>query len=577
MAGGSPLVGASVQLYAAGTTGNGSAPTALLTTPATTDSTGTFSVAVGAYTCPAANSVLYLVSTGGYVGTSGTSNAAAVLMSSPGACSTIATGASYVLNELTTVASAYAFAQFLSAGAQLGSTATNVSGLTLAAATLANLVNLTTGVAPGAAFPATGTAPTAKLDSLANAVNVCVLNEGFCSTLFSFVTTGTTLPGNTLDAIVDLAKDPVGTGGTVYSLTLQSKAYTPVLTAQPTDWTLFVTYTGGGMNDPSALSIDSKGNVWVANYFSTASLFTNAGVPVFATGITGDGQGLEYGGAVDANDAMWLASEPTSANNNTSSVTLLTSGGTAVTGSPYTTGGLDFPIAIAVDATNVSWIVDYGDSCLTLLSNAGAALSGTSGYNGVDSSGTPNFDFPVAVAVDSNRNGWVANLSSNTVTKVSANGLSYTSYVTGSGPSGVAVDTANNVWVANYYGSSVGIVSSTGTVLSGSGITGGGIDQPQGIAVDGANNVWVANYRGSSTSGNSISELAAVGSKAGTGAILSPSAGWGPDAALLEAFGLAIDASGNVWATNFGSNTLTEFVGMAVPVRTPLLGPVRVP
>ena len=139
------------------------------------------------------------------------------------------------------------------------------------------------------------------------------------------------------------------------------------------------------------------------------------------------------------------------------------------------------------------------------------------------------------------------------------------------------MDTANNVWVANYYGSSVGIVSSTGTVLSGSGITGGGIDQPQGIAVDGANNVWVANYRGSSTSGNSISELAAVGSKAGTGAILSPSAGWGPDAALLEAFGLAIDASGNVWATNFGSNTLTEFVGMAVPVRTPLLGSVRVP
>jgi len=61
------------------------------------------------------------------------------------------------------------------------------------------------------------------------------------------------------------------------------------------------------------------------------------------------------------------------------------------------------------------------------------------------------------------------------------------------------------------------------------------------------------------------------------GKILSPSAGWGADSAMSESFGLAIDASGNVWVTNLGTNTLTEFVGMAAPVQTPLLGPVRVP
>jgi hypothetical protein len=33
-----------------------------------------------------------------------------------------------------------------------------------------------------------------------------------------------------------------------------------------------------------------------------------------------------------------------------------------------------------------------------------------------------------------------------------------------------------------------------------------------------------------------------------------------------------VDASGNLWISNFGSNTLTEFVGLAVPVKTPLLG-----
>jgi streptogramin lyase len=45
----------------------------------------------------------------------------------------------------------------------------------------------------------------------------------------------------------------------------------------------------------------------------------------------------------------------------------------------------------------------------------------------------------------------------------------------------------------------------------------------------------------------------------------------GGDAALLEAYAIAIDASGNVWITNFGSNILTEFVGLASPVRTPLI------
>jgi hypothetical protein len=46
---------------------------------------------------------------------------------------------------------------------------------------------------------------------------------------------------------------------------------------------------------------------------------------------------------------------------------------------------------------------------------------------------------------------------------------------------------------------------------------------------------------------------------------------------LLEPYAVAIDAAGNVWVSNYGSDTLTEFIGVAAPVKTPLLGPVRVP
>jgi hypothetical protein len=573
--GGSALIGATVQIYTAGTTGNGSAPTLLQSASLTTDSAGAFTVSTG-YTCPASTSVVYIVAKGGHTAANSASNTASVLMSSPGACSAIVSTPTFAVNELTTVASAYAFAQFLAPGAQLGASATNSTGITLAAATLANLVNVTTGTGAGATFPTTGTSPIAKLNSLANVLNACVISSGSgsaaCSGFFSAVAAKTP-PTNTLDAILDLVKSPGTNVSTIYTLSAASSVYAPVLAAAPSDWTMFVTYAGGGMNDPSALSIDSKGNVWVANYFSVATLLTNTGAPVFGTGLTGNGLGNDYGGTVDANDVMWITNEPGSANNFVSSVTLLTTAGKAVSGSPYTAGGLNFPISIAIDPTNVSWIVDYGNSHVTLLSNSGAALSGATGYDGVDASGTGQFIFPVAVAVDGNRAGWVANQSSNTITKVAANGSSFTSYVVGNGPSGLAVDSGNNIWSANYYGDSIGLLSAAGTVLSGAtGYTGGGVVHPQGIAVDGAGTVWVANYRGSS-----ISELAGVGSAAGAGTALSPAAGWAPDAQLLEAFALAIDPSGNIWVTNFGSNTVTEFVGMASPVKTPLLGPVRVP
>ncbi len=59
MAGSAPLIGTSVQLYAAGTSGNGSAPTQLLSNNITTGSDGSFAV-TESYTCPTAASILYV-------------------------------------------------------------------------------------------------------------------------------------------------------------------------------------------------------------------------------------------------------------------------------------------------------------------------------------------------------------------------------------------------------------------------------------------------------------------------------------------------------------------------------------
>jgi len=576
LAGTTPIIGATVQIYTAGTTGNGSAPTPLLSNTLTTNSSGAFSVS--SYICPTSTSILYLVATGGQAGTTAATNSGTVLMTSPGACDTVTSGASITLNELTTVASAYAFSRFLAPGAKLGATATNTSGIALAAGTLANLVNPATGAAPGVAFPSTGTAPTPKLDALANVLNACIVStsasSSACSQLYSDATISGSTPSNTLDALLNIVRNPAANVAALYTLSTTSTAFTPVPAAAPSDWTLFVNYTGGGMNSPSGVAVDSTGRVWVASYYSAASLFSNTGTPAFANGITGNGLCNSYGAAVDGNDQVWITNEAGGCGGNT--VTVLTS--TGAQAAVYSAGGLNFPIAVAIDSSEDAWIVDYGDSSLTILTNGGTPLSGPNGYDGVSGSAV-NFNFPVAVAVDSKRNGYIANGSSNTVTKAAPDGSSFTSFVVGSGPAvvAVAVDSADNVWAADYYSDSLGLITSAGQVLSGAtGYAGGGLDHPQGVAVDGANNVWAINYRTPTNIGDALTEL--TGASAATpGTALSPAIGYGTDANIVEGFGIAIDAAGNVWITSSATNTLTEFIGLAAPVKTPLLGPVRIP
>ncbi len=567
MAGTQPIVGAAIQLYAAGTTGNGSAATALLTTALNTDATGAFTVPAG-YACPAAASELYVVARGGQVGTA-SDNTAITLASALGACNQVVAASKFVVNEVTTAATAWGLAQFLNTGGNVGATATNAQGLANAFATVANLVDPTAGSSPGAAFPKTGVSPTAKINTLANVLNNCTTAAAACSQLFSATTpSGGSAPANTLDAALNVVRNPGSSIAALYAQQTSSGPFTPALTAAPSDWTLFINYTGGGMSVPSGLGVDSTGNVWVTSYAGVASKFSNTGNPVFANGITGSGLLSTYSLAVDAQDNVWIPDQQsTSVNGNLGSVTVLNSSGQSISGATgYSSGGIYFPEAIAIDTNGTVWIVNNGNSTLTLLSATGQPLSGAKGY------ASTQFGFPIAVAVDANHNGWVANSDSNTVTKVSADGTQITSYACCDAPDGIAIDQHGDVWVANYYGDSISQLASDGTVIS-SGYSDmkASINHPQGLAIDGSGHVWVANYRGPS-----ITELA--GSAASSpGQILSPTVGYAADAKLLEAYAIQVDASGNLWITNQGSSILTEIVGLATPVKTPSIGTPQTP
>jgi hypothetical protein len=575
MAGKQPLIGAAVQLYAAGSTGNGSAGAALLSTALTTDVNGAFTVPAG-YLCPLATSQIYVVARGGKPGAAAAlPNAAITLFTALGVCNQVTASTQIVVNEVTSAAAAYALSQFLSTGANLGASSTNLAGLQNAVATASALADITAGSSPGPSFASNGSSPAPKIDSLANLLNACTASAAganTCSALFAATASAAgAAPSNTLDAALNLVRNPGVNVASLFALSTGSTAFAPVLAAAPSDWTLFVNYTGGGMNSPSGLGIDSAGNVWVASYNSAASLFSPLGKPLLPQGITGFGLAASYGLAVDANNDAWVPNEPNSPVPG-NSVSVLNSAGQSVAGSGGFTGaGLDFPLAVAIDTDSSAWVVDYGDSHLTHLSGSGQALSGASGYT------SSQLAFPVNAAIDASHNVWVVNSAAATVTKVAPDGSQFTSYTCCDGPSNLAFDQLGNLWVTNYYGNSISEISSSGVVLSNGSYAGGGIDHPQGIAIDAAGNVWIASYRSPANLSSALTELAGASNTAAPGTVLSPAAGLGLDAGLVESFAVAVDASGNLWISNFATSTLTEFIGLAAPVRTPLIGPPAAP
>ena len=565
LAGTQPIAGASVQFYATGMTGARSAATALLPRTVATDATG--SATLTSYNCPSATSMVYLVATGGTVGSATGANANVLLMSAVGACGAITSGAKYIVNEATSVAAIYALQQFYTAGGSLGASATNVAGLSNAFATAAQLIDPTTGAAP-ASFPVTASSPGARINALSNLVNTCLTLSAQCTPLYAATAVNTTFATNTLDALFNLAQHPATGTVALYTQSLLSTAYAPALTAVPADFTMFINYTGGGMNSPSGIGLDSTGAVWVASYFYTAGKFSPQGIPIFANGLMGGGLNNSYGLAVDLVDNVWIPNEQPYTGLGIGSVSRIAPGGgdSSGTGYGFIQGGMNYPLSVAIDPNGTTWVVDYGNSHVTLLDQMGNPLSGGTGYT------TPLFAFPVAVAVDANHFGWIANQSGNTVTKVAPDGSSFVNYNCCTGASGIAIDQGNNVWVANFYGDSVSLISNAGTVVANGTYTGaGGITRPQGIAVDGSGNVWVANYRQPY-----LSELSGAGSTT-VGASLSPKTGFGADAGLLEAYALSIDASGNIWVSNQGSNQITKYIGLASPVKTPLSGLPKAP
>ncbi len=579
-----PISGSAVTLLAMGSTYKAGAITLA---SATSKADGSFDF--GPFVCPSSTTDAYIVGIGG---DSNGINSAIGLMALLGQCGSLSPSTPVVVNELTTVAGEYALAQFTdSTGQNIGAPSTNAIGLNNAIKmSMSNLADTTKGSPAGflpaftqctAGLPPVNCNGLTKINTLANILAACVNSSGpsgsACSTLF--VNTSTPATATTLMAIHMIATNPAVNIKPIFDVqgTPTSQEFQPTLPSAPNDWTVSLNYSGGGLNLPIGVAIDSVGSVWITNLgnhpnsnsmlnpSATVSKFSSNGADL-STGSGFSAPGLSNPAfvAVDGADNAWIT------NIHSSAVTELTAGGSPAIGSPFTGGGINLPVGIAVDQPGNIWIANAMGNSVTELRANGSAATGSPFLGG----GLSN---PIGLAVDGSGNIWTANNvgggQSGSVSELNKEGVPLspsTGYTGGglSGPFGLAIAPGNKIWVGNTGVNAVSEFDSRGMAISGSPFSGGGINTAPLLATDSSGSVWLANF-----GDKSISELGSNGipvSPAGTGFA---------GAGLNLPAGIAVDASGNLWVVNNGdgSNSITEFVGVAAPVKTPLFGPPTLP
>jgi hypothetical protein len=624
--GNQPVVGATVQIYSVAVAtpgGYGAAASPVqengATVTATTGNDGVWTY--GAYTCNASDE-LYVVATGGDPGI-GSSNPSLSLMAALGTCGDKDNLPFVVINEVTTVATAYSLAGFMTPDIlHIGTSTTNTKGLTNAFATFNNLVNLGTGQA-WTTSPAYQTAPANTsadvfrgivpydtINTLADILATCVNAPGTaCTTLFGY-TGGVS---DTASAALYIAHNPglTTTNNTqnnisnLFALLPPQAPFQPTLASAPNDFTLTMNFTGGGLggvktntrSGAAYMAIDQSGDLWIPNLDRTSvTELSNLGAPLSPTttinttspyapialggwGATSGDLSFPYMAAVDQNGNVWVSDY------NNCLVEFSQAGAVVGTFSSVCSAGSGAE-AVSVDASNHVWVAGSNGSYLSQGDNSGNLQTGFP-KTGFDQLG-------LFLGADNNNDTWWidggnGNFGSyneaGTQTAVndgyrlsSAGDLAAFGYLTGDGGNGNLT-----IWLPqpDPTGNIQPINTGTGNItgVPGAFIPSSFTGAPTGIAIDGAGLIYFAGQQGT-TLPNNITVLKA------SGAEISPSANGYTGGSALTALGgpnqIVVDQSGNLWVLNTLNNNpapsggqfsttfaghanVTEFVGLGTP------------
>jgi hypothetical protein len=627
--GGEPVAKATVTLWEA------SASTPKRVSETKTSDDGKFDFRGSAH----ADSILYLVTTGGALKGKGDNPALVLLLvlgNKP--------PEKVVVNELTTVASAFTAARFISGGGISG----NPLGLRIAAGNVPNFVDLSTGGWGKVLLDPLNSSMTttlASLDTLGSLItaSVTVANDDWRVRFYKASTpTGGETPKNTLEAMAGIAREPWADPKDLYALFdeayplpapdgRRSAPFVPYLVYVPDDFVLSLAFAGGGIYSPGRLMFDANGNLWSGQNWMAGSQsgvnkstgggvskFTPNGIPLSPpiTGFTGMGiDGVGWGTAV-TNDSVWISSF-------NGKILIMDFDGHVV-GSEA-----DFPfkekllglMGIGVSTSGDVWIADGSDNQLLYFPGGRIKDGRIVKVAGLKS--------PFDIVIDSQNRVWVANSASDTVVRFPANDPSKAeSFRAGIGVRALALDSKENVWVVSNMDlqtpqpklpdgisimeqfklvtahmvkyimgpprrstGAVNMIRPDGTQPAPMGFTGEALNIPWGLNIDGNDDVWVGNMwarsvtllAGDNTKGHP------AGTKTGDVIHVFQS---GSIQMITDA---AIDPAGNVWAANNwnlleadvsenparptstwgGGSCFTVIYGVAAPVKPPRMGKVR--
>ena len=564
-----------------------------------------------------------------------------------------------VINERSTVATAFAMAQFIDGDVISG----NDPGLPNAASMAKNLVDIVNGRASTVLKNSpngTETSAWADFNTLSNMIARCVNGLSDCAALFALSAVDNVQPTDTLQAMQNIAHYPANNVADLLAYAQVYPLYRPSLTSQdktPDAWTLAVRFVDrrNALDGPGLVAFDSAGNAWVNNnYFNIPNprwvcgdnhLFAFGpdgaelpGSPFGGQRRNGGLYGAGFGITVDRNDDIWVANFGFTGKqciingtdeliNLESSVSQFDTTGQPISPStppqtpPY--GGwrsddanILKPQGIMSDSNGDIWTANCGNGTVTKLPDG--SIDGASNYAPVDGNGDPLLVRPFGVTIAPDHRVWVASNNNATIVPFNPDGsVDLDDVVAGepiNQPMGVASDSNGNIWVANsgavrppcgtgqndtmlsdedavaespIDGASATVIMANGDLHT---FTGGGIFMPWGIAVDGNNDVWVANFAGPHSGLVGLAHLCGVDSPSCPdgqfGDPLAPEKGYTSDG-LQRITGVSIDPSGNVWAVNNwlrdinldnpGGHQLVVFIGLAAPVKTPLIGSPRQP
>jgi DNA-binding beta-propeller fold protein YncE len=516
-----------------------------------------------------------------------------------------------VVNELTTVATGFAFAQFVDGKVIKG----NRYGMVNAVHMAANMADPETGgIAEVLDRSPNGNETEARptFYSLANIVAYCIATEIGCEDLLDAATLpGGPPPSTVLQAVANIAKYPWLNVAALFDLSFEQEVYGPALppAEQPAAWTLFLKFTGSFssvqdesnlMNGPGAFAIDRQGFLWVNDnyvpqppekpacagmrllkFYPWGESFP--GSPYFGGGLSGAGFGI----TIAPDRRIWVGNFgfaglgcPTPP---ADSVSVFKPDGTPLAPSPFTAGPISWPQATVADRRGNVWIANCAADSVALYPKGRPHRAFEIPVPGAE------LVKPFGLAIDHGGNAWVAGTISSSVAVFGPRGdlievIPSNGHLTR--PMGVAADSRGNIWVANSDWMDPPCPPGTPDLGPGtdpsialflrhpdrqphadSPFSGGGLTVPWGIAVDGADTVWVANFGFPFDLGdpddtlawdrpNRVSHFCGVDasrcprSRQGVGTAISPDGTGYPSESLVRNTGIAIDPSGNVWLAN---------------------------